>query len=213
MFQVTEFQGVITNGITISEWLILGSFQATLPISVLMDIGIEKCSIYSSNDDFVEKITNFSSQTRNFHRTEIVTKLNQDERASNSTNTPDSELYFSMRTDEKAQFKAVIFYHSNTTANIKMTFVSPSGSTIRWGPSSGLIVDTSDTVVFQVAKTNSGSSVVMGTPDTAIRCIELVGEVTTNGTAGNVEFSFAQNNSDAFATAVTAQSYITVNRM
>ena len=211
-FEIAEVASSTTTGININEFNVDGSLQGQLNPAVQIGTGIKGCSVNSSDTTFIDKLTNFGGQTGNFRKVEIINKLASDTRAANTTNTADSELKFSMRKLEKVQFKAVIFYSSNAAADIKMTFLFPAAATLRWAPSSGLIVNTAGTIVEQISKVDS-SSVILGTLDTNVRCIEFVGEVETTGTAGDFSFAFSQNASDAFATAVTSRSHMVVMRL
>lgn len=108
-------------------------------------------------------------------------------------------------------FRAVLFYDTSTTADLKVAFTIPAGTTMKWafsqGPATGLAGTTGDGL-FGV-QTGSGTALAIGgagvgTP--LMACIE--GELTVGATPGDLQMQAAQNTSDATQSTIQTRSRI-----
>jgi hypothetical protein len=106
------------------------------------------------------------------------------------------------------QFQAVVFYNSNTTADIKFAFTIPAGATMRWGIhalATGAGGISGDMVAGSISV--SGNTVAVGGA-AADAMATFFGEVTMGATAGDLQMQAAQQTSDASATNVMTRSRI-----
>ncbi len=85
--------------------------------------------------------------------------------------------------------------------DIKFDWAVPSGTVLRWSDQTGVSGLHSDVDVY---------SAPGGTTQVAI---QIWATVVTSSTAGNVQFRWAQNASDATATIVRANSYLQLTRV
>lgn len=105
------------------------------------------------------------------------------------------------------QFRGLVWYNSNTTADIKFAFTMPAGgATMRWGivglatGASGVSGDVNLSSI-----TASATSVSYGgAAADALAVIE--GEITMGTVAGNLQLQAAQATSDASSTNILARS-------
>lgn len=92
-------------------------------------------------------------------------------------------------------------FSGGTTGDIKFDWAVPSGTVLRWSDQTGVSGLHSDVDVY---------SAPGGTTQVAI---QIWATVVTSSTAGNVQFRWAQNASDATATIVRANSYLQLTRV
>jgi hypothetical protein len=113
-----------------------------------------------------------------------------------------------MAANEVWEFEAYVICTTNNDSgpDIKYTFTVPTGATINW------VSTFQDSVNAQSDKqvvTASGTSIVgaisAGTPSCVMRAR---GIVVNGGTAGNLQFQWAQSSSDTSFTRVQTNSYI-----
>jgi hypothetical protein len=128
-----------------------------------------------------------------------------------STLQDDDDLKLTLNANEKLQFRAVIIYDGDSTADIKFAFTIPSGASIKWGPSSGVKYGTGGTVEAQELVAAGGSAIEFGAT-AAGRAAELVGEVICGATAGELQLQWAQVTPDANDTRVLGQSTLSATR-
>lgn len=112
-------------------------------------------------------------------------------------------------------FDAIVFYDSNTTADIKFAVTVPAGVTMRWGIhglATGAGAITGD---FTAATTTvSGTALSLGGGGLgSIAIARIYGDLTMGATTGAIQLQAAQNTSDASATTVYQRSMIRMWRM
>lgn len=125
---------------------------------------------------------------------------------SSTTLVNDSQLKFAIAANETYIFEAWLYtYAADGTPDIKVTFTSPAGSTLFWSSSQVIFNAAAATTLTVVAPGGTTGDLFV---DSNLRAIQLYGSVLNGGTAGDVQFQFAQNTSSANGTSVKAGSYI-----
>jgi hypothetical protein len=125
---------------------------------------------------------------------------------SSTTLVNDSQLKFAIAANETFIFEAWLYtYAADGTPDIKVTFTSPAGSTLFWSSSQVIFNAAAATTLTVVAAGGTTGDLFV---DSNLRAIQLYGSVLNGGTAGDVQFQFAQNTSSANGTSVKAGSYI-----
>lgn len=106
------------------------------------------------------------------------------------------------------QFRGLVWYNSNATADIKFAFTMPAGgATMRWGIvalATGAASVTGDVNLSSI--TASGTSVSYGGAAAADALAVIEGEITMGTVAGNLQLQAAQATSDASSTNILARS-------
>ena len=115
---------------------------------------------------------------------------------------------------ERVQFRFSILYRGDSTADIKFQFTRPSGANIAWAPVNSIYIGTSDAISIKDVNFGSVSTIQCGCNNSnQTRIIELVGEVLTTGTGGDLQLQFAQNVATVNDTEILGQSYAVGYRM
>lgn len=107
------------------------------------------------------------------------------------------------------QFRGIVYYNSNGTADIKFAFTIPAGgATFIWNPI-GIATTATGTIgdVNCPAPSTSGTAAAFGGAgvDSAVR---FWGEITMGTVAGNLQLQAAQNTSDASTSNILPRSII-----
>ncbi len=128
-------------------------------------------------------------------------------RSANTTLAADGVLKIPLAANQKVCFRASVFFVTNGTADFKWGHTSPSGHTayylsregVAGGGSAltGILVDTAP---------NTSGIAMLGSG--AAGHIWFEGTVTNGSTAGDWDFTWAQNTSTVFDTLVLAGSYV-----
>lgn len=130
-----------------------------------------------------------------------------DETVNNSaTLQNDDDLAAGLAANDVMFFRAVLFYDSNATADIKITFTVPTGATIKWGPDAGSRVTSTGSVSGSSIITASGSSLAFGGISSGVMTVS--GVVVNGATAGNLQLQWAQNTADASDSKILAGSFL-----
>lgn len=120
----------------------------------------------------------------------------------------DTQFLVALPTAGIFQWRHLIFCDGDAAADIQMAYTFPAGATMRWGgvgPSTAVTTGIG-TGQFSTA-TASGGALIYGTSGVGtINTVELQGEITMGGTAGNLQFQFAQSVSTASNTTIRARS-------
>jgi hypothetical protein len=125
---------------------------------------------------------------------------------SSTTLVNDSQLKFAVAANETYIFQAWLYtYAADGTPDIKVTFTGPSGSTVLWS-SSQVIFNAGGSTTLTVVSTGGTAADLF--VDSNFRAIQLYGTILNGGTAGDLQFQFAQNTSSANGTSVKAGSSI-----
>lgn len=109
--------------------------------------------------------------------------------------------------------EAFVEYNSGVTPDIKFGWTYPASATIKWAgwgvPTSGSSrVGSIDTGVTTEAVALPFTGDAGGNPS-----VRIVGTITTAGTAGTLQATFAQNTSDATNTVVKAGAWLKLTRL
>lgn len=127
----------------------------------------------------------------------------------------DTELFVALPTTGVFGFSATLFYSSSTTADFKIAFTNPAGSTARWGAvglATAAVATTGDGQ-FAGIFAASGTPVAYGGAGVGTSLTLLVeGDITMGGTAGNLQLQWAQNTLDPTNTDVMSRSRLEVWR-
>jgi hypothetical protein len=125
---------------------------------------------------------------------------------SSTTLVNDSQLLFAVAANETYIFQAWLYtYAADGTPDIKVTFTGPAGSTVFWSSSQVIFNAGGSTTLTVVAPGATTADLFV---DSNLRAIQLYGTILNGGTAGNLQFQFAQNTSSANGTSVKAGSSI-----
>jgi hypothetical protein len=116
--------------------------------------------------------------------------------ASSTTLQNDDDIVIAVAANSVYHFELDMTWFADASPDIKYGWSVPSGATMQW--SNGSAVGGATTLTEASVKTENG-----GTKLTRIR-----GEITTVGTAGNLQFQWAQNSSHATGTQVKAGTNI-----
>jgi hypothetical protein len=121
----------------------------------------------------------------------------------------DTVLKIPLLSKQRAQFRAMLFYTGDPTADIKFAFTVPSGATLRWAPVGGARITGGDAWQQQDVITGGAVPISFGSSAND-RVVELVGHVETAGTAGDLQLQWAQGEAVAADTKVLEGSYIEI---
>jgi hypothetical protein len=125
---------------------------------------------------------------------------------SSTTLVNDSQLLFAVAANETYIFQAWLYtFAADGTPDIKVTFTGPAGSTVFWSSSQVIFNAAGSTTLTVVAPGATTADLFV---DSNLRAIQLYGTILNGGTAGNLQFQFAQNTSSANGTSVKAGSSI-----
>lgn len=137
---------------------------------------------------------------------QAVRKSSDQTVTSSTTLVNDTQLKFAVAASETFIFQAWLYtFAADGTPDIKVTFTGPAGSTVFWSSSQ---------VIFNAAAATTLTVVAAGAAtgdlfvDANFRAIQLYGTILNGGTAGDLQFQFAQNTSSANGTSVKAGSSI-----
>ena len=114
--------------------------------------------------------------------------------------------------DDFVGVELVLFIDSGSTPDFKFAFTVPSGAVLTWGIGSSVMMNTSETAVGSATETASGTAIALA-GQAARRLVTVSGLVVNSTTAGNLQFQWAQNTSDAGSTKIEARSYMLVMRV
>lgn len=135
----------------------------------------------------------------------IVTKTNDQSRASTTTLADDAALTFAVAASTKYRFRITVFYLTNTTADFKWQLTGPSTPTaVHY-----VGYDTPDGDALNARGRTAFSSSISETSTGATGGSIIVTGILQNSTnAGTIVFQWAQNTSDPGNTTVQAGSFI-----
>lgn len=137
---------------------------------------------------------------------QIIEKTAQETVASSTVLQDDDELAFTAGAGEKWHYEQIVYPTSGSnTPDIKTSWTVPSGAVMTWGAWGLGTGATSGATSSAVARLADLSEIPFGAIAAAYPLV-LSGLVTMNTTPGLVQFQWAQNTSNATATAVNAGS-------
>lgn len=137
-------------------------------------------------------------------------------RSSTITATPDPHLTVAVSANSTYEVDAYIIYNANTTGDFGMQFGVPAGASgswsgVGWGRDAGASVGTGGWTVRMNENSITQNRTYGG--DTTDITIHVKGIVIVAGTSGNFTMDWAQAASDAGATIVRTNSYMTLRRV
>jgi hypothetical protein len=156
-------------------------------------------------------------------RRKSVTKA-ADEGLASTTIQNDDELFIAFDANQTWAFHAVIWVGNSGTGDIKVMFDAPAGALISWrqydSVSAGSAVVTQGAMVVPVTYGGGPSDGQLGSAGTPKSreatgngtLLEIRGAITLGATAGNLQFTWAQNTANG-TTTVKAGSYIHAERV
>lgn len=135
-------------------------------------------------------------------------------RSSTTTATADPELALTVEANAEYAFSAFIRYSGGQTGDLKCTFTGPSGSSGSWGARTMSTTATAATDSSEAIRTPNGTTKAIGNISTSVpQTFNVMGRLITSSTSGTFSFDWAQNTSDATATVIEADSYMTLIRV
>jgi|SoiMetStandDraft_5_1073268.scaffolds.fasta_scaffold20371_2 hypothetical protein len=109
------------------------------------------------------------------------------------------------------QWHHLVFCDTDATADIKFAYTIPAGATMRWGA-----IGPATTAVAGIGDGNFNSVTASGTANAygsgTVPVVSIYGEITMGGTAGNLQFQFAQNVAVVANTTVNTRSRLEIWR-
>ena len=143
---------------------------------------------------------------------EFIRKAADETIDTSSTLQNDDDFVVALAASEVVAFELVLFINSGSTPDFKFAFTVPSGAVLTWGIGSSVMMNTSETAVGSATETASGTAIALA-GQAARRLVTVSGLVVNSTTAGNLQFQWAQNTSDAGSTKIEARSYMLVMRV
>lgn len=127
----------------------------------------------------------------------------------------DDELFAALAVNSTYIFECFAIYDGSTTGDIKLAFTIPAAAILNWAPF-GLIVSVGGVAgsLNASVQTSSGVGVQNGAVGAGTKvAARMRGIVRTAGTAGTLQFQWAQGTADPIATNVFADSFLTVQKV
>lgn len=116
-----------------------------------------------------------------------------------------TEMVLAVQANVTYELVVAVQYSSNSTADLKMGWTVPSGTTMDY-----VIVGFNTSEATSLNRATQASSLTQGG---SANSVLLYGTVTTSSTAGSVQLQAAQNTSTAVATNIEAGSYMRLLRI
>jgi hypothetical protein len=132
---------------------------------------------------------------------------------SSTTLVNDTHLALAVVANAVYELEGFIAYDGATSpSDIKMDWTLPASATLLWGP---LGAATGGAAAYAPLAVNAGTPLTAGTYGTggAYTALNPRGRLATAGTAGTLQFRWAQNTSNATATTIYAGSWIRLRRV
>lgn len=125
---------------------------------------------------------------------------------SSTTLVNDTHLKFAVAASETYIFQLWLYtYAADGTPDIKVTCAGPAGSTVLWSSSQVIFNAAAATTLTSVNTSGVSADLFV---DANNRAIQLYGTIANGGTAGDLQFQWAQNTSSANSTTIKAGSSI-----
>jgi hypothetical protein len=128
---------------------------------------------------------------------------------SNTSLVDDTDLSVAMLASGTYVFFGFIIYAASTAADYQAAFTVPSNAQLNWGPYPFIGTGGSSYSTPQNVITGSGTAQAMGGQGTAQNQVAtLIGSVVMGAVAGDLQYQFAQNSSDASNCNTRAGSFL-----
>jgi hypothetical protein len=128
-----------------------------------------------------------------------------------TTLVDDNQLQLELANNETVYFEAIIRYNGDPAADIKIAFVGPTGTTIRWDNFGSMYIALNDAIAISNTEVTEGGVRVFGAA-AGVRTISIRGYAQVGSTSGPLKMQFAQNVADASDTTVQFNSVLKVFR-
>jgi hypothetical protein len=182
-----------------------------------LNLNIDGGDVHMGGDLVVEGV----GQVQFARRSSDATKT------STATVVDDTQITFSVDASCTYEFRGMCKYSGGTTGDFKMGFSFPTGSLGEWtGLGNGTTVFAPNGTAIQSNATSTGGYMVRteSTDIAATRayggvstsdefCVQYRGILRTSTTAGTFALQWAQNNSEAVATTLYADSYMVLTKV
>jgi hypothetical protein len=125
-----------------------------------------------------------------------------------NTVNDDDELFLAMGPNEAWEFEALVIASvgNDNAPDFRFTFAVPTGATIRWVATQQEDSDVNSSGQVPVLASGTERTINMMANDTFF--VRVRGVVQTAGTGGNLQFQWAQGNSNATPTSVQVNSFL-----
>lgn len=201
--------GFTTEGISIKDFVIFG---AALDPAVAIDPQVDGINVSNRTRTNITANVDPNETVALDKRVVVVSKTTTQTVNNSTTLVSDDELFFDLLPKERTEFRFVVLYRGDATADIKFGLLVPAGATIFFVPSSGIRFDGGNNIVIQPAVFSTAITIAYGADPTDVRLFELVGEVRTNGTSGQLRLQWAQGTAVVADTQVLSQSHLSLIR-
>lgn len=147
-----------------------------------------------------------------------VAKPSDQSVTSSTTNVNDTALFLALEANSVYTVSGLLLYSAHQDGDIRMGWAVPAGATFQWichaqnaggtsGISTGVVVDLQNAGAgtFPLGGADTGNTTVM----TGLLC----GRIVTSGTAGNLQYNWAQRVSSGTASIMRAGSWIQAQRV
>lgn len=122
-----------------------------------------------------------------------------------------TQLAVYLAASESVFFEAVVRHNGDSTADIKIAFVAPTGATIRWDNDQSTYISVGDVIIVSNAEIIEGATRAFGAA-AGTRTITIRGWVVMSTTSGALQMQFAQNTATVANTNILAGSTLRVLR-
>ncbi|WP_435610674.1 hypothetical protein [Streptomyces sp. C10-9-1] len=146
----------------------------------------------------------------------VAAKTATESVTSSTTMQDDDELFVHVAANATYIVDMLLIHASATAADIRVGWTVPAGASFNWAGQGA--TNTTSTSSFVVPDTNmagriASETLVFGGGASSATRADLSGTLITAGTAGTLQFQWAQNASDATATQVRLGSWLSVRRV
>lgn len=147
-------------------------------------------------------------------RVEFIRKTADETVNGSDTLQNDDHLVAALAANEVVAFEMFLIFDAATAADFKMAFTVPASATINWGPAGGVRVDESLVVDRQNVVVGSATTMAWGGYGAGTKAAAMFTGIVVNSTnAGNLQFQWAQNTSNASDAKVYTNSWLRVTRV
>lgn len=191
--QVGYYAELPTQGINIEGMTVINTSTPSMDPAVVVDAGASNVRILQWLPSSITSLVTPNVPGIQIDYTPQIVWKTADESVNNSAVLQNDEhLKWYLAANENIFFVCVIEHSSvSSTPDIQIAFTIPSGASMRWGPSNGIKIDASDTVVAQSQTLVSGTPVTFGSANNR-RQIVIEGTVENGSTEGFLQLQWAQ---------------------
>lgn len=196
-----------TEGISVNNPWIFGTPPALV---VTEDSDVRNTTLtLGTESNILSPMATLNSVNRT-KRPRVRSKVSNQIVNNSTTLVDDAALRFPMSGTERVQFRFTVFYRGPAAGDIKFAVSVPSGASVTYGTPNSVKVDAAGALAVQPITFTAGTEITfgtLGTGGTEALCAEIVGEVLTAGTAGEVILRWAQATATVGDTTVLSRSH------